>query len=266
MTVYNGTITVGSGDGAYGFIRSGNVFGDPSMGSVSVDAGSPQVDEFYWTADGSVLYIMLVGNHSGVVNFNGNEYPFVYSEAYDISEYNGVGLGGPYPTSGTVNFTYDSAPASATYTLALETNDISLDPQAVGLVSSYITALATFDATVSFPAVSLVDGTTASISLETCDISVAGSEVGLNAGYSLFIQSKLIAPIFEDVGLLSSTNELPLETFDVQILVYADGMGLLRGGGITLESSNVSVSFPEVFLTTGSAPARPSRSFGVVFA
>lgn len=265
MTVYNGTITIGSADGAYGFIRSGNVFDDPHFGSVSIDSGAPQVDEIYWSADGSFFYIMLVGNHSGVVRFNGHDYGLVYSSTYGISEYNGAGLGGPYPTSGTASFSYDSAPSAATYTLALDTYDIGLSFPAVGFVSSYITALGVYDGAVSFPAVSLVDGAASAIALETCDISVTGTDVGLSAGYSLFIQGKLISPLFEDVGLLSSTNEMALETFDFQILISSTAMGLLRGGAITMDTSDVSASFPEVFLTTGAAPARPSRSFGVIF-
>jgi hypothetical protein len=108
MTVYNGTITVGDYAGiAYGYAQTGNFFGFPAFGSVSMDPGAPTLDYFAWFADGSAVGIVFLGEVAGSVTLNGQEYAITYDAVNDVSVYDGPGLGGPYPTSGTVNFTYD---------------------------------------------------------------------------------------------------------------------------------------------------------------
>lgn len=108
MTVYSGTITVGDSSGVvYGYAQTGNSAGLPAFGSVSLDPGAPTLDLFYWNTDGSGVGIIFLGEVTGSVTWNGQEYALTYDAGNDISVYNDVGLGGPYPTSGTVNFTYD---------------------------------------------------------------------------------------------------------------------------------------------------------------
>lgn len=108
MTVYNGTITVGDYAGAlYGYVQSGSSTGLPATGSASMDPGAPTLDAFYWTADGAGVGIIFVGEALGSVTWNGQEYALAYDAENGVSYYTAPGLGGPYPTSGTVNFTYD---------------------------------------------------------------------------------------------------------------------------------------------------------------
>lgn len=263
MTVYNGTITVGNFSGAvYGYAGSGNIVGLPAFGSVSLDPGAPTLDLFYWAPDGSAVGIFFLGNVPGSVTWNGQEYPLTYDSVNDVSGYGDVGLSGPYPTSGTVNFTYDDAATGATDTLSLEVHDVGLTPEALGAVAGYVMPVSTHDIALEPQEVALVDGSTATISLETCEISIAAEEVGLNAGYQVFMQSNLVAPIYEDVQFTTTTNDLPLETFTVQILVYADGMGLSRGYSLELEGEDVATESVDVAFVARSLSQRPRvRSF-----
>lgn len=267
MTVYNGTITVGNYSGVvYGYARDGNAAGLPAFGSVSFDLGAPTLDALYWPADESGLAIIFPGEVAGTVTFDGQEYALSYDSEQDISGYGGANLGGPYPTSGTVNFTYDDAGTAGTYTVAMEVRDVGIEAQAVTFPSDYILPLATRDLDLAPQDVPLVDAATLTIAMETHDITLASEEVALAAGFEIFMQGNYTAPLFQELTLSSTTNDIILETYNVNILVYADGMGLDYVGGITLDTADATISYPEIELTYTQPASGRARSFAVIFA
>lgn len=110
------------------------------MGSVS-PSGSV-VDTFYWAADGSEVSIIAStpGGDLSVV-WNGNTYTLT-DNGDGTAAYGDVGLGGPYPTSGTTTFDSDAAAGGGGGTLVAGRGAFSLDGSAVTFVRARVLSAA----------------------------------------------------------------------------------------------------------------------------
>lgn len=132
MTTY--TITVGAADGFiagdYGFAPA-----VPSAWSAfgSVSPPGSVVYAFYWAPDGSLVSIEAdtPGGDLSVV-WNGQTYTLA-DQGGGYAAYQDVGLGGPYPTSGTTYF--DIGPPSG-YTLAVAAGAFAEAGQTAALIAA----------------------------------------------------------------------------------------------------------------------------------
>jgi len=100
-TTYTVTVAYGGTAGFYGYAAPGNPDGIPPFGSISPNDGV--ISEFNYLTDGSLVAIFA--NAAGTATWNGHAYVL-----YDLGDgtygYTDPGLGGPYPTSGTFDFTF----------------------------------------------------------------------------------------------------------------------------------------------------------------
>lgn len=256
MALYNGTITVGSYAGTYyGYTRPGNLVGIDPIGSVVLDPGAPTVDRFIWTADGSVAILVFLGSVPSAT-WNGQEYPLTYDPDQGVSYFYAYGLGGPYPTSGTTTFTLDDGVSSGTaYTLSLAVQDVTVTRESVALVAGAVLPLGTRDVSVASTEVTFSSTDAAALSLETLSVSVTSEDLLLARGYELYLQGKFVAPLFQDLNLLSTTNTtntLDMQGLDVTLLVYPNGMFFPVGKNLPIDTYDVplalgAMTFPSFF-------------------
>ncbi|HMN39454.1 MAG TPA: DUF2612 domain-containing protein [Phycisphaerales bacterium] len=146
MTTY--TITVGAGSGSYaGFYGYSNIGSPNNFGSVS--PGLSTLYKFIWYSAGAIVNITLVGVDDGTpttpldVTWNGHVYSCA-PDGYGNYGYADVGLGGPYPTSGTTTFSYGaSTPITGTASVPL--------PNPVAAFSGYLATTGTVSAVLANP-------------------------------------------------------------------------------------------------------------------
>lgn len=244
------TLTVGTGDGLlagyYGF--------DPGLPSYwtafgSVSPSGSVVYSFYWAPDGSAVSIQATtpGGDLSVV-WNGQTYTLI-DNGDGTAAYQDIGLGGPYPTSGTTSFDSDAASGGGGVTLVAARGLFLLDGSPVTFVRARVLTAGAGSFAFSGQDASLAKGYPGTITV--------GNFSGVTYGYQQGAYGSITwtgsAPPSPPTAIAWTSSG-----FSVQMASPVPGSILLNGQPYALTGSDGNYSF------TGSGLGGPYPTSGTV--